>query len=163
MGSWSALLFMANGNCSWWQVGIAADDSRQLSELEQCRLDKPAQGYVSRNSEALATAPLRYYNGDNSRRKNFSVHVASKLFSAWRMKQHMQHICQAVIASRGSHTSYRQLLLLVIELIGTFSWLGVTFWNLCFSGGNLHFGNFWGSASLMTERMLCYLLFTFGI
>ena len=65
----------------------------------------------------------------------------------------MTRRCQAVIASRGSHTSYWQLLLLVIELIGTFAWLGVTFWNPHFgrSGGNLHFG---GSASLMTERML---------
>ena len=65
------------------------------------------------------------------------------------MKRH----CQAVIASRGSHTSYWQLLLLVTELFGTFSWLGVTFWNLHFwgSGGNL---NFWGSTSLTTEWVL---------
>ena len=67
----------------------------------------------------------------------------------------MRRRCQAVVVvvSRGSHTSYWQLLLLVIELFGTLSWFGVIFWNLHFggSGENLHF---WGSASLMTERML---------
>ena len=46
----------------------------------------------------------------------------------------MRRRCQALIASRCSHTSYWQLLLLVIELFGTFSWLGVTFWNLHFWG-----------------------------
>ena len=46
----------------------------------------------------------------------------------------MRRRCQAVIASRGSRTSYWQLLLLVFEVFWTFSWPGVTLRNF----------NFWG-------------------
>ena len=66
----------------------------------------------------------------------------------------MRRRCQAVIASRhsrGSHTSYRQLLLLVIELFGTFFWSNILkpqFWGVWGKP------QFLGSASLTTERML---------
>ena len=42
----------------------------------------------------------------------------------------MRRRCQAVITSRESHTSYWQLLFLVFGLFWTFSWHGVTLWNL---------------------------------
>ena len=48
--------------------------------------------------------------------------------------------CQAVIASRGSHTSYWQLLLLVFEVFWTFSWPGVTLRNFIYCS-NLVYNN----------------------
>ena len=56
----------------------------------------------------------------------------------------MRRRCQTVFASRGSHTSYWQLLLLIFEVFWTFSWPGVTLRNF----------NYLGYNSLTTERLL---------
>ena len=96
---------------------------------------------------SLLNTTLIYYS------KFAKDHAMFVMEQSWdgRLIGSMRCRCQAVIAAHGSHTSYWQLLLLVIELFGTFLWLKVTFLNL----------HFWGL--LLWRQNACYLLFTFGI
>ena len=67
-----------------------------------------------------------------------------KMAAIQRLIGSMRRRCETVIASRGSHTSYWQLLFLVFEVFWTFSWPGVTLRNF----------NLLGYNSLTTERLL---------
>ena len=105
-------------------------------------------------NHVIFNVPITYYTTQNLLRITH-MFVMEQSWNGSHPETHWKHEtplpgCDCI--TWVTHTSYWQLLLLVIELIGIFSWLGVTFWNFHFggSGENLNFG---GSAFLMTEHV----------